>query len=120
DAVQDAQTPREAAAKRPEQRTSEHDRSDRFASKNALPITPALNTQPQGGAATGFDFSRDPFDAKKPMQTFEETFKADVEAKPGVMAQQRKLLEGRYTLEPKLDPQVKMTRGKPLAVGPTA
>jgi cytochrome c peroxidase len=36
------------------------------------------------------------------------------------MAAQRKLLESRYILEPKLDPQVKMARGKPLPVGPTA
>ena len=36
------------------------------------------------------------------------------------MATQRKLLESRYNLEPKLDPVAKMSRGKPLAVGPTA
>jgi cytochrome c peroxidase len=30
------------------------------------------------------------------------------------------LLESRYDLTPKLDPQIKMSRGKPLAVGPTA
>jgi cytochrome c peroxidase len=120
DAVQDAQTPRDVPVVRPEQKKSEHDRSSVFAPSNAQPITPALKPQPQGGATTGFDFARDPFDAKKPMQTFEETFKADVAAKPEVMGQQRKLLEGRYHLEAKLDPKVKMTRGKPLAVGPTA
>ena len=36
------------------------------------------------------------------------------------MARQRKLLESRYNLEPKLDPTAKMSRGKPLVVGPTA
>ena len=36
------------------------------------------------------------------------------------MAAQRKLLESRYDLTPKLDPQAKMSRGKPLCVGPTA
>ena len=36
------------------------------------------------------------------------------------MATQRKLLESRYNLKPKLDPVVKMSRGKPLVVGPTA
>src|SRR5204863_7032731 len=36
------------------------------------------------------------------------------------MAAQRKLLESRYNLEAKFDPQGKMSRGKPLAVGPTA
>ena len=44
--------------------------------------------------------------------------KEDVEAKPKVMAAQRKLLETRYDLKPKLDPEAKMSRGKPLAVGP--
>src|SRR5205085_2903754 len=33
---------------------------------------------------------------------------------------QRKLLEARYDLKPKLDPHAKMSRGKPLCVGPTA
>ena len=41
-------------------------------------------------------------------------------AKPKVMATQQKLLESRYNLEAKLDPTAKMSRGKPLAVGPTA
>ena len=34
------------------------------------------------------------------------------------MDAQRKLLEKRYNLKPKLDPEVKMSRGKPLCVGP--
>src|SRR5437588_1525172 len=36
------------------------------------------------------------------------------------MATQQTLLESRYNLEAKLDPNAKMSRGKPLAVGPTA
>jgi cytochrome c peroxidase len=36
------------------------------------------------------------------------------------MAAQRTLLERRYNLEPKLDPQATMSRGKPLPIGPTA
>src|SRR5688572_31156769 len=36
------------------------------------------------------------------------------------MAAHRKLLERRYDLTPKLDPSAKMSRGKPLPVGPTA
>src|SRR4029450_10110354 len=73
-----------------------------------------------GGGALGFDFARDPLNAMKPMQTFEETMKADVDARPGVGAAQRKLLEGRYDLQPRLDPAARMSRGKPLVVGPTA
>jgi cytochrome c peroxidase len=44
----------------------------------------------------------------------------DAADKPKVMAAQRALLESRYDLQPKLDPQAKMSRGKPLPVGPTA
>jgi cytochrome c peroxidase len=68
----------------------------------------------------GFDFYRDPLGAMKPGMTFEDFYKAGVANKPKVMATQRKLLESRYNLEPKLDPNVKMSRGKPIAVGPTA
>jgi cytochrome c peroxidase len=45
---------------------------------------------------------------------------ADVQAKAGVMAAQRKLLEQRYDLTPRFDPEHRMSRGKPLPVGPTA
>ena len=120
DATAEAQTTREVAADRPEQKKSAHDRSDAFAATGAEPSSSALEDQPQKGQITGFDFYRDPLDAKKPMQTFEETMKADVAAKPKVMADQRKLLERRYNLEPKLDPEAKMSRGKPLPVGPVA
>jgi hypothetical protein len=40
--------------------------------------------------------------------------------KASVMAIQSKLLESRYDLQAHPDPQAKMSRGKPLAVGPTA
>ena len=53
---------------------------------------------------TGFDFYRDPLGAMKPGTTFEEIYKAAVANKPAVMARQRKLLESRYNLEPRLDP----------------
>ncbi len=45
---------------------------------------------------------------------------ADVAEKPAVTAAQRRLLESRYDLTPRLDPAATMSRGKPLAVGPTA
>jgi cytochrome c peroxidase len=120
DAVQEAQTPRAAGATRPEQRATDHDRSGAFAPDAAPPSSTALPSQPDGGRALGFDFARDPLNAMKPMQTFEETMKADVDARPGVGAAQRKLLEGRYDLQPRLDPAARMSRGKPLVVGPTA
>lgn len=121
DAVEEAQRPpqprdEQSPTDAPARPTSDHAAAD----KPAAPITAALNEQPQQGKVTGFDFYRDPLDAKKPGQTFEETMQADVEAKPGVMQQQVALLESRYDLQPRLDRQAKMSRGKPLAVGPTA
>jgi cytochrome c peroxidase len=120
DAIEDAQTPRQVEATRPEQQKNKHDRSDIFAEENAAPSALALNQQHDKGRFEGFDFYRDPLGADKPKRSFADMMKADVEAKPKVMEQQRKLLEGRYFLEPKLDPEAKMTRGKPLVVGPTA
>jgi peptidoglycan hydrolase-like protein with peptidoglycan-binding domain len=120
DPVQEAQTPRPVPATRPEQQRSEHDRSGRFQATNAQPSSPAFADQPDQGKVLGFDFFRDPLNAKRPMQTFEETMKADIDAKPGVMAAQQQLLERRYDLTPRLDPDHRMSRGKPIAVGPTA
>ena len=120
DAIEEAQTPREVPIERPEQKKDEHDQSNAFKATNAPLSSKVLESQPEKGAITGFDFARDPLNSKKPMQTFEEIMQADVEAKPKIMEAQRKLLEQRYNLEPRLDPEVTMTRGKPLAVGPTA
>jgi len=120
DAVADAQTPRAAPTTRPEQQKNEHDQSNVFAGPAAPHSSEALKQQPDEGEIKGFDFGRDGLGAKKPMQTFEETMKQDVADKPKVMAAQRQLLESRYNLEPKLDPEAKMSRGKPLSVGPTA
>ena len=96
------------------------DPKDPLAARNAKPSSPAFADQPDKGKIEGFDFFRDPLNAKRPMQTFDEIMKADVGAKPNVMATQKRLLERRYDIAPKLDPSAKMSRGKPLAVGPTA
>jgi cytochrome c peroxidase len=121
DAIQEAQTPRTVPRNRPEQQLSDHDRSDAFVPAKAPPSSSALKDQPEQGMIKGFDFARDPLNAKEPVTTtFEEVMRADSEAKEGVMAKQRALLESRYNLEPKLDPEAKMSRGKPLPVGPTA
>jgi cytochrome c peroxidase len=105
---------------RPEQKKTAHDLSDIFAQSKALPSSEALVNQTDQGQMLGFDFYRDPLGAMKPGTTFEEVYKAGVAAKPKATATQRKLLESRYHLEPKLDPEAKMSRGKPLVVGPTA
>src|SRR5688500_12655023 len=77
DAVADAQTPRAVPANRPEQQKTAHDRSDVFKGDAAPHSSTALPQQPDEGKLKGFDFSRDPLGAKKPMQTFEETMAQD-------------------------------------------
>ena len=119
DAVQEAQTPRPVLEDRPEQQRSEHDRSDRFQATQALSSSPAFADQTDQGKVLGFEFTRDPLNAKQPMQTFDETMQADVQAKPGVMAAQQQLLERRYDLTPRFVPAYRMSRGKPIVVGPT-
>jgi cytochrome c peroxidase len=120
DAIAEAQKQNGTVSPRVEQRKSEHDRSPEFNAKNADPASPVINTQPKQGRISGFDFYRDPLNADKPGITFEEIRKNESAAKPKVMEAQRKLLESRFTLQPKLDPEAKMSRGKPLPVGPVA
>ena len=120
DAVAEAQTPRDVQATRPEQQKTPHDRSDAFNPAKAPKSSTALESQPDKGEVRGFDFSRDPLNAKRPMQTADEIMKQDIADKPKVMEAHRKLLESRYDLKPRLDPAAKMSRGKPLPVGPTA
>jgi len=120
DAVAQAQTPNEVPVERPEQKKTAHDRSDIFTPSKGLPNTEALDEQADHGHFTGFDLYRDPIGAMKPGTTFDDVYKDLVAAKPKVMAMQQKLLASRYNLEPRLDPEAKMSRGKPLVVGPTA
>jgi cytochrome c peroxidase len=112
---------RDDGSNRPELRLTKKDAPEKFDPKNTPPSSSALADQPDEGKMKGFDFARDPLNAKEPNAvTFEEVMAKDKADKPKVMAAQRKLLESRYNLEPKLDPEVTMSRGKPLAVGPTA
>lgn len=120
DAVMDAQTPRAVPVKRVEQQKNAHDNSQTFSAVNAPPASTGFAEQPEEGKMTGFDFYRDPLNAKKPMTTFEEVRQADVAAKAKVMATQRRLLERRYDLTPRSSRDVKMSRGKQVPVGPTA
>jgi hypothetical protein len=107
-------------ADRPELKKTEHDKSGAFDWKKPAPLTPALKDQPNEGRITGFDFSRDPLGADKPFTTFDEVMKKESAAKAKVMAAQKKLLERRYDLTPKTEANLKMARGKPICVGPTA
>ncbi len=120
DAVADAQTPQAVPVERPEQRKTAHDQSDIFAPSKAEPSSEALADQPDHGGMIGFDFYKDPLGAMKPGLSFDELYRTLSANKPSVTARQRKLLESRYDLTPRLDPNAKMSRGKPLVVGPTA
>jgi len=120
DSVANAQTETAVRSERPEQKKTDHDRSDLFNVLKAPPSSPTLKDQPKQGKVSGFDFFRDPLGADQPFQKPEDIMKKETAAKADVMAAQKKLLEQRYNLTVKLDPEAKMSRGKPLAVGPTA
>jgi hypothetical protein len=105
DAVEDAQTPRQAQSKRPEQQKNSHDQSDAFDGTSAPASSPVLENQPDQGKMLGFDFARDPLNAKRPMQPAEEIVKNDIADKPNVTAAQQKLLQQRYDLKARLDPR---------------
>jgi hypothetical protein len=49
DAIAAAQTPQKVPVERVEQKKTDHDRSDIFTQKRALPATEALANQPEGG-----------------------------------------------------------------------
>src|SRR5438270_7591034 len=66
DAVADAQTPQAVPAERPEQRKTDHDRSDVFAPNNAPRSSEALVNQADQGRILGFDLYRDPVGAMGP------------------------------------------------------
>jgi hypothetical protein len=95
DAVQQAQTPQAVPPTRPEQQKTPHDQQD---PGKSAPSAAETDAQPDQGQGLGFDFGRDPFNAKRPMQTGEEIMQADMAEKPAVTAAQRRLLESRYNL----------------------
>ena len=122
DAVQDAQTPRAAPAQRPEQQKTEHDSSGPFAADSA-----------ERAVAGARDPAREGRDQRlrlrpRPAQRQE----ADADVRGDHEGRRRRQAEGhggaaqaaRDALRPdaeKLDPNAeKMSRGKPLPVGPTA
>jgi cytochrome c peroxidase len=120
DAVEAAQRQKPTAPARPEETKTDHDQSPVFNAPNAEPSSPVFRNQPEGGRISGFDFYRDPLNANRPFVKFDDIMKKESANKAAVMKAQRDLLESRYSLTPKLDPEAKMSRGKPLPVGPTA
>jgi hypothetical protein len=115
-----AQQPSPVAATRPEQIKTQHDLSDIFNAANAESSSQVTKGQPKQGKISGFDFYRDPLNADRPNQPPEEIVQKEIANKPAVVAAQRTLLERRYNLTAKVDPQAKMSRSKPLPLGPTA
>jgi cytochrome c peroxidase len=120
DPAAEAVAVRQVAAERPEQRLTDHDRSDVFSPTNPAPLTAALKSQTKQGRILGFDFARDPLNADKPFTTFEEVMQRESAARPAGTAAQLKLLQARYNLAPRFDDTVRMSRGKPVPIGPTA
>jgi cytochrome c peroxidase len=120
DAVQEAQTTKDVQVRRVEQRKTEHDLSAVFSADNAPDENASLVDQPEKGRVEGFDFYRDPLNAKAPKTPPEQIMKEDMAAKAQVMADHLARLQARYVLEPRLDREATMSRGKPLPVGPTA
>jgi cytochrome c peroxidase len=79
-------------------------------------------TQPGGGKKR--DVGKSSYDQIAPVLVGKESFEAmrakDKKAKAGIMAKHKALLEERYDLTRKVHDKCKMTRGKPIPVGPTA
>jgi len=86
-------------------------------------ITPSL-TQSQTKKAPKQTGPVSSYDQISPVllgqQSFEDMMAKDKAGKEAVDARQKKLLEERYDLSVRVDPEVKMTRGKSIPVGPTA
>jgi len=120
DAVVRAREPQPVQMKRPEQQKTPHDTSGAFTAPQAQASSPVFRNQPGDGKISGFDFYRDALGSDRPNENSDAARQKLGAAKPGVMDSQRKLLESRYNLQARLDSRVKMSRGKPLAVGPTA
>jgi cytochrome c peroxidase len=78
---------------------------------------PSFGGEPQGSVASSYDQVSPALLGKVSFQAMRAKDKAE---KDSVMARQEKLLEERYDLKPRTDKSVTMSRGKPIAVGPTA
>jgi cytochrome c peroxidase len=120
DAVNEAQRPANSSSTRPEQTKTAHDQSQIFDAASAKPASDVALNQPKRGRISGFDFYRDPLNADQPNMNPEDIVRKESANKQNVMNAQQQLLERRFNLTPKTDPNVKMSRGKPIPVGPTA
>src|SRR5688572_28872191 len=90
----------------------------------ALLVLPTLIlSQPAPNAGKKKDVGKSSYDQIAPVilgqETFAEVMARDKAGKAAVMARQQKLLELRYDLTRKDHDSCKMSRGKPIPVGPT-
>jgi cytochrome c peroxidase len=89
-----------------------------------LPLVGPSLTQSEEPTKKRADVGKTSYDQISPVilgqESFEKMMAKDKEDKPGVEARQKALLEERYNLKPRPSKTVKMTRGKPIPVGPTA
>jgi hypothetical protein len=113
DALAEAQTARAVPIKRPEQKQTEHDRSDLFNARKARPSSSVFEDQPKEGQISGFDFYRDPLNADKPNQDPAEIVKKESANKPKVMEAQRELLERPITSIPSSTPRPRCRGASP-------
>ncbi len=120
DAVDQAQRPANPPATRPEQAKTAHDQSPIFNAADAKPASDVALNQPKKGRISGFDFYRDPLNSDVPNTNPDDIVQRESANKPNVMRAQQQLLEQRYNLTPKTDPNLKMSRGKLIPIGPTA
>lgn len=85
----------------------------------ALALTLSIGAQSRSQKPTQDDRERSSYTPVNE-EPFEEVRKRDIAEKPRIMAAHMKLLEARYDLSRRVAPDVTMTRGKPIPVGPTA
>jgi cytochrome c peroxidase len=87
-------------------------------------IAAAVLYQPRANGDEPKDATASSYDQIAPVlqgnQSFQAVMAKDKADKDAVMARQKKLLDERYDLTPRLDKKVTMSRGKPISVGPTA
>ena len=89
DAVAEAQTPRQVEIKRPEQRTTDHDRRRAIVCEDRNADFTSAEKSAESGPHHWFDFYVDPLGADRPGITLKEVMENESAARPKVNADQR-------------------------------
>jgi cytochrome c peroxidase len=85
-----------------------------------LALSPGRSVQSQSQQPKPQDQKQSSYIFPVAEEPFDVVRARDKAGKPRVMAAHQRLLEQRYDLRPHVDENVRMTRGKPIPVGPTA